>query len=354
MKKKLLAVAVGATLAASAGISQAADVKVYGKAHVSWDYNMTDAAADPTDFSFVSDNSSRFGVKAVEDLGGGTKALFQVEIATRTDTATALSSNRNSYAGLSTNFGTIMLGKYDSPFKDVGRIADQFNERIGDARNVIGNGGAGSSVSWDRRVPNMARYVSPSFGGVTITGQYSSGDSTTAGGSNNGEQGSANVVWQAGGAKIGAAYNVQSTASGTESFESGYRIAGTYKFGMFMVGALYEGLSDILGVSGADRSAYGVSGSVTLAEKHVIKAQYFVADSISAAALQGGGSLYAIGYDYKFSKTATGYVVYAGASNDSNTARYTPSSSEGGHGDNVTTQLGGSPSALSVGMELVF
>lgn len=358
MNKKLLTVAIGAALAVP--MLAQAEVTVYGKAHVSWDYQMNDtssATAQDT-FSYVSDNSSRIGVKASEDLGDGMKALFQVEIAVPTDTAAAMTVNRNSYAGLSGGFGTIMLGKYDSPFKEVGRIADLFNERVGDARNVIGNGGIGiAAETWDRRVSNMVRYASPTFGGMTLLAQYSGNDSaptTASATAMSGEQGSAALMWKSGGATVGLAYNVQSTATGTESFESGYRIAGTYNTGTFLIGGLYEALSDTLGVSGLDRTAYGVSAAMTMAEKHVIKAQYFVADSLSDLP-DTGGSLWAVGYDYKFSKTTTGYVAYAGASNDTNVNTYIPSSSNGGHGQAVTgVTTGGSPSAVSVGLEMVF
>jgi predicted porin len=352
MNKKILTLAVAGAIVGGMGVAQA-DVTVYGKAHVSWDYMQNDTAtAGAQDvFSFVSDNSSRIGVRASEDLGGGMKSIFQVEIAARTDESSALSSNRNSYLGLSGGFGTIMLGKYDSPFKDVGRIADLFNERIGDARNVIGNGG--NTNTWDRRVADMVRYASPTFAGVTVVAQYSGADSATGGG----EQGSAGVFWKAGGASVGAAYDVQSIITpgvgATEEFESGLRLAGTYNFGMFQVGGLVEQLVDIDGVSGADRNAYGVSGSVTLAEKHVIKAQYYVAGELDTVA-ESGGSLFAVGYDHKFSKTTTGYVAYAQASNDSGIATYVPSSSNGGHGEAVTTTAGGSPSAVSVGLEMVF
>src|SRR3970282_1364358 len=81
MNKKLLAVAVGAALAASAAVSQA-DVKVYGIAHVSVDYVDIDlvAPAEATNPCNVANNSSRFGVKVNEDLGGGWSGLAQYEL----------------------------------------------------------------------------------------------------------------------------------------------------------------------------------------------------------------------------------------------------------------------------------
>jgi predicted porin len=348
MNKKLLSLAVASVLAGGFGAAQA-DVSVYGKAHVSWDYQNNDTAtvgAKDT-YSYVSDNSSRIGVKVSEDLGGGVKAIAQWEIATRTDESNTMSPNRNSFAGLSGGFGTVMLGKYDSPFKEIGRMPDQFNERVGDARNIIGNLGA-----WDRRPADMLRYQSPKFGGVVITGQYSNGDS--AGGV--ARQGSANAVWSGGGANVGLAFNVQGVANGagvTEGSETGMRLAGTFKVGGFTIGALFEQLADIGGVSGADRASMGVSGAFGFGN-NVVKAQYFMTDEIDGS-IETGGNIMAIGYDYNFSKATTGYVAYSVASNDANTALITPSSNNGGHGETVPgVTNGGSPNAFSVGLEMKF
>ncbi len=357
MNKKILSLAVAGVLAGGFGAAQA-DVTVYGKAHVSWDYQQNDtSAANAKDtYSYVSDNSSRIGVKVSEDLGAGMKAIAQWEISARTDESAAMSPNRNSFAGLSGGFGTVMLGKYDSPFKEIGRMPDQFNERVGDARTIIGNGGStGSpnSTSWDRRVGDMLRYQSPKFGGVVITGQYSGNDSGTSSTAYNGQrQGSASVVWSGGPANVGFAYNVQSVTGGAES-ETGMRLAGTFKFGSFTLGALFEQLADIGGTSGADRASMGVSGAFGFGN-NVVKAQYFLTDEIDGLP-ETGGNIMAIGYDYNFSKSTTGYVAYAVASNDDNTDVYTPSSSDGGHGETVPgVTNGGSPNALSVGLEIKF
>src|SRR4030067_3366063 len=146
MNKKLLAVAVGAALAASAGISQA-DVKVYGVAHVSVDYvdrDMTAPAQVATPWN-VADNSSRFGIKAKEDLGGGWAGLAQFEIfVDNTESALTVNANRNNFVGIGHKAaGDLLLGRMDSANKDVGGIADLFfREQVGEARSIINYRGA--------------------------------------------------------------------------------------------------------------------------------------------------------------------------------------------------------------------
>jgi len=44
---------------------------------------------------------------------------------------------------------------------------------------------------------------------------------------------------------------------------------------------------------------------MTLAEKHVVKAQYYKAASLDSSTTDDGADMYAVGYDYKFSKKTT-------------------------------------------------
>src|SRR4030067_631769 len=144
INKKLLAVGVGAALAASAGISQA-DVKVYGVAHVSVDYVDMDlvAPAEVTNPWNVADNSSRFGIKVSEDLGGGFTGLAQFEIFVDNTDTTTVNSNRDNWVGIGQKAaGNLLIGRRDSAEKDVGGIADLFTrEQLGESRAITNYGG---------------------------------------------------------------------------------------------------------------------------------------------------------------------------------------------------------------------
>ena len=81
--KTLLAAAIGATLATGA-LPATADVKVYGKVHVSVDWvdpgnqGATSDAASRKHTS-VSSNSSRWGIDVTEKLGNGLTAIAKLE-----------------------------------------------------------------------------------------------------------------------------------------------------------------------------------------------------------------------------------------------------------------------------------
>src|SRR5690606_17623708 len=75
MKKTLCALAIGATIFTPI-MAAAADVKVYGRAHVSLDY-----LDDGKDYNEVglSSNSSRLGFKAEQKLENGMTVFGQIE-----------------------------------------------------------------------------------------------------------------------------------------------------------------------------------------------------------------------------------------------------------------------------------
>src|SRR3990167_11228870 len=79
MNKKLLAIAVGATLVAPMLAAQA-DVKVYGRIYAEL---ASEKKGSPATFDGITQDDNqgegRLGVKITEDLGNGLKAIGQIE-----------------------------------------------------------------------------------------------------------------------------------------------------------------------------------------------------------------------------------------------------------------------------------
>src|SRR3954462_5450954 len=98
MQKKLMALAVAGALSAPvAAFAQASNVQIYGRANVGVDnYEAKGATAANADFKGrmrVFDQGSRLGVRGTEDLGGGLKALFQIESGVNIDSGSANGQN---------------------------------------------------------------------------------------------------------------------------------------------------------------------------------------------------------------------------------------------------------------------
>lgn len=307
MNKKLLVAAIGAAIAAGPMMAQA-EVKLYGHAHMSidmadWDA-VTGAAND--DGMFVSTNSSRFGIRATEDLGGGLKGVAQYEFLFGQDTVNSPVTNRDNYIGVEGGFGALRLGQIDSATKDIGGIADMFyREQLGESRSIINEGNA------DARVSNGIHYFSPNFGGVNFKLQYGADEGTDL------NQIAANVRYAAGPLTLGLGMLNTETAETATTGEDIEVLRAAAKFdvgGGFTVAALWQDITAIGGIDGIDRSSYGVGASFKTGN-NVFKAQYYVADEIDDTD-DTGGDLIAIGWDHLFSKTVKGYVTYATTSND--------------------------------------
>lgn len=352
MNKKLLTLAVGAALAGAVTVAQA-DVTVYGRAHVSLDKLDDGASTAGNDGAFVSSNSSRVGFKGDEDVGGGLKAVWQVESLVRLDGATSPATaatgtaqqfggawaNRNSFVGMAGGFGTAVLGRHDTPFKLIGRAVDFFGDQVGDSRNIIS---IGSGATWDLRPNNVVAYISPSLGGVTVIAArvvdegVVNFDATSIS-----AQASFGSIW------VGVAMeNHGAGITGEPKDEEGQRVALKWSAGAITVAGLIQKTDKNAGIDKNKRSSEGVGVSYKFGN-NTVKAQYYRAGKLMSAA-DTNGTLKAVGFDHALSKRTTVYAAYATASNKGTSTTFTADA--GGHADTVGAAAGKSPKAISLGM----
>ncbi len=180
MNKKLIALAVaGATLAPVAMAQTANPVTLYGRVHVMFESVSASGgtAAPVTSRNRINSNSgSWLGVRGTEDLGGGLKAGFQLETFFLPDENTTVFATRNSNVNLSGGFGTIMLGRWDTPFKVVNVQLDPFgNTSLASQTSAMGDRG-----NFDRREQNVVQWWSPTWSGFSTRVSYSANEGKTA------------------------------------------------------------------------------------------------------------------------------------------------------------------------------
>src|SRR6266481_2796144 len=193
MQKKIIAVAVAAALA-TPGLSFAVgafdeNIVIYGAARVSYDLldngngtggrNGTGTATNGTTVNKVSSNTSKIGFKGKEDLGDGLYSIWQIETQVNFDDSSTNPQggglgSRNTYGGLtSDHFGTIRLGRYDTPYKVSTGKFDLFGDTLFDTRALTGGApGISSAVAFDGRPTNTVNYLCPSFNGFTVNAAY--------------------------------------------------------------------------------------------------------------------------------------------------------------------------------------
>ena len=119
----------------------------------------------------------RFGLKGTEDLGGGTKAIFQLESGFNLDNGAQQYTNaefgRQAYVGITNaRYGTFTAGRqYSSyyallsPYSPTTWLTGYFGAHPGDI----------DSLDTDFRENNSLVYTSPTIYGLTMSGSYSVG-----------------------------------------------------------------------------------------------------------------------------------------------------------------------------------
>jgi predicted porin len=249
MKKSLIALAV---LAASGVASAQSTVTLYGlvDAYVGSVKTKTDAPGTSTSLrqSVINGsgfNTSRFGLKGSEDLGGGLKANFLLEAGF--DSSTGAANNyvnpysnaagvngasstavfgRQSWVGVSGAFGEVKLGKMWTPFDDVkGSGAAAFDANIfAPAANVW------LSNNYQDRPGNAIYYATPDISGFSAAAMYSLGENKFAGISA-GKIASVNVKYAAGPAFVALSHQ-EEKADGNGSATKFTQLNGSWDFGV--------------------------------------------------------------------------------------------------------------------------
>lgn len=123
---------------------------------------------------------SRFGIRGTEDLGGGLKALFNIESGFGADTGLSATPffGRRSIVGLEGQFGLVTLGREYTPIAEVAAATDPLEHGFyGTDLNAFDEAARDRII---RRASNSVNYRSPIFGGLFGRLIYAYGEQSTA------------------------------------------------------------------------------------------------------------------------------------------------------------------------------
>ncbi|KVD57423.1 porin [Burkholderia ubonensis] len=264
--KKLALSTLSLALLGTAGAAHAqSNVTLYGviDTSIAWVHGNDGKANNSWQMMSGNESGSRWGLKGTEDLGGGLKAIFQLESGFNPGTG-ALGQNkgifgRQAYVGLqSERYGTVTLGRQYDPVTDLvqGLTGDNIAFQYATPGDVDNNDNSA-------RFNNSVKYTSPVFGGFQFEGMYSL--SGVAGKPGSGQTWSAALAYNNGPLGVAAGYlhmtNGASRTAGWTSptadagatfngpINSGYatassigiaQVAGQYTFGPFAFGLGYS------------------------------------------------------------------------------------------------------------------
>ncbi len=293
MNKKLVALAVaGAFALPLAAEAQTAQVTLYGRANMDLEFVKASGpgAADGSTSTVtrVSSNSSRFGLRGTEALGGGLTAFFQVENSVNWDGNGASNANtianRETFVGLQGSYGQIWLGRSLSPYDDTTPIwAAGFNYNTGlfntsslwaNNSNAIGGEAIGG---YDDRYSNSIRWNSPTWSGFTAEVQVATKENT-----GHSWVFAPGVFYNNGPIQAGLTYtrhdkircyNAAGTSyaacggvpfTGFAAKDDAFSIAGSYDFGVARVALVYEHLKYETPTGDLKRDMWGISSTIPM------------------------------------------------------------------------------------------
>jgi len=362
MNKSLIALAVAGVFATSAAI---ADVSIYGQANVSYDMVDNDGGRDSTG---VGSNASRLGFKGSEALGGGLSAIWQVESQIAIGNGAGPFDNpgsqtgvgfRDTFAGLKGDtWGSVRLGRIDTPYKLATRRMDMFHNTIADNRSLMG-------IGHDIRTNNTISYTSANYSGFNLGASYFGDQQGTAPQSQTGFYNSINNTnegfsvagtFDSGPFLATAAYqsNSNGPAPANPSMNSdAWKFALGYSVDQFSINGIVERISARNSTAGnSDSTAWHLSGRYNMSPSDAIKASYTDVDNSISGTQNTGAKQFAIGYDHKMSVRTTMYALYSKLDNDQGAGYQMGWNSSGTSASNAA--FGNSPSAFSVGMKHSF
>ena len=320
MNKKLIAMAVGAALAApmaaNAGVTAYGQLQVEVASVTNDGYGENNCGGSRTCINNtqsgikMKDNKrGRLGFKVSEDLGGGLKAIAKFEWQVDTPNGNIADGAREGWVGLKGGWGEFKAGRIKTPYKYTGGVKyDPFVTTYLEARKSGGmKGGAyGQNSFWS----NTASYKNK-WGGFSLWIDYGLDEGN--GTSNAGNMGDYSIALKYGQKnwEVFGAYNSYD-ANNNGTTDSVSKVGGQIKFaGAHTISAQYE--SDDPEGNNNNASIYFIGYQFKMG-KNVLAAQYGNTDGDSGyTGLQGGATdatYYALGWIYKFSKKTRTFIGY--------------------------------------------
>ncbi len=313
-----------------------AGIDVYGVADVSLTYS--DNNAQHGEGVSLDSNKSRLGIKGDEDLTDSLKAVWQIEGQVDFDTGVSSSGDdednfgikaRNTFLGLEGGFGSLLGGRYDSPYKKVSDDLDVFSNSHADYNAIIGRNKNGVAVH-DYRPHSTIQYHTPKMAGVSLALAYmvdetrdSVGDSGYAVG----------LSYNKGAWLLGLAQEVlseqSSQAAGKD--DKGVKFGARYAFSDTTAAALIWESQDA-GNGGRDAWYVNVAHRINA---YTWKFAYGQADDTGALS-DTGASHYALGLWGELSSNTSWYAVYADTNNEAAALYGLDRIEAGGVGANVS------------------
>lgn len=342
MNKKLLAMAVGAAMVAGSAAVMA-DATVYGKINVgvvSFD-DGDKATGAKADGIAIFDESSRLGVKGSMGLDNGMKAIFKMEGTVDLEGPGGFSFNRDTYIGLTGDFGEVTMGRRNTSYKDATGKMDLFSDMWGD---FTGSGFG----DFDQREENMIRYKNK-FGMVSLSVDLQMAEGVDDGVSATGDETAMGNSIAVGFAPMkGVMVSLASAtcggtcAAGAED-ASAQKLGVQWKGGQHLVNFVYK-MQDDAGAVDPEETIMALQYGLSMG-MNSLQLGY---QTLDADAADSNATQISVALVHKMSKKTKAYVAYTAIDNDDMVMH--DGRLDSGISALSPTEAGADPSAFGVGI----
>ena len=181
MNKNIIALAVAASVAMP--VIASADMQIIGQAQLELVNTSTGGAGNPVNEGLSLDdgsaagnvgsgNASALGIAGSQELGNGLTGVYKINLNFQADDGAGggLSRSRDMYLGLKGDFGTVMAGRMNSPYKSSTALWDPLYATFMQAR-----GSNGMSVLHNGYINNSIGYTNK-FGEANIAAAIALGE----------------------------------------------------------------------------------------------------------------------------------------------------------------------------------
>ena len=291
------ALAALALVGTSAAFAQSS-VTLYGRVNTTFEHQKEGNVSKTGLFN----NSSRFGFKGQEDLGGGLMAGFQLESGFDSSTGATSSTffGRQSEVNLAGGFGMLRLGNFTSEsYYATADFISNHNHDTGSSSDAL--------YAYPARDANKIAYRTPSFGGATLEAGVALHEQANGTGGKNSLDLAAN--YEIGALGLGAGYSKLGD-------QNQFAVRASYSTGPFVVGAYVQRDKNVFFANGGNRTNVRLSGAYIMgvSEFHLNVGRAGKYSNVADSA----ATQYTVGYNYNLSKRTKIYTYYTRINNNHN------------------------------------
>ena len=315
MKKSLISASVASVLTLASFGALADGPNFYGRLDLTVTNSDTGVTTqEGKEGTVIENNFSHLGVKGSEKISDGIDVIYQMEFQVEnTSSEGDVFKARNTFLGLKSAAGTVLVGRNDTVFKQSEGGIDLFGNSNADIDRLVGAQTRSADGIW---------YYSPKIADlVTINATYLMEDNNQAGADDAENQYALSATlgdkkFKAQNYYVAVAYNSAISAYAKGPLVDAYRGVAQVKLGDFKVGGLFQ-KTELTSDNSVDGNTYFVNVAYNLNGVN-LKAQYGKDEAgfgkYSKLAPQGSDidvTNITVGADYRVAKSTLVYGHYA-------------------------------------------